>query len=404
MRLGIRNFRSIKEQELELAPITVVYGPNGAGKSSVLYALLTLKNIILNPNQNPSGFFNYVFTSLGGFESVVFDHNTRSTIELTLTVGDGERSCTYSVALGESGGVFRLERPGYDTFAEGLGHSFVPGIKLDLPVAFPYAANQSTHGPIFGRPIAWNGIAAQVSPGSGGSPDDFASDLQKLLNSPVETIRRLSIVPLRRGFSKPYYQSLPVSPLLVTEDEVASFLAANKYVVSKLSFYLEKMLQQEFRVNFQPGTGFFSLDATDKRTGVASELVNEGFGVNQLVYFLARSLHQDAELICVEEPEIHLHPTAIRSVGKALIEMVRNEGKKFIISTHSEALLSSLLAASAEGKLGHDELACYLARKDGRETAFERQAVDENGQIEGGLGSFIEGELEDLRAFLKPRK
>ena len=58
-RMEIRNFRSVKEQNIDLRPITVVYGPNAAGKSSVLYALLTLKNIVLNPNQNPGGFFNF---------------------------------------------------------------------------------------------------------------------------------------------------------------------------------------------------------------------------------------------------------------------------------------------------------------------------------------------------------
>ena len=52
MNLEIKNFRSVKEQKIELAPITLVYGANGAGKSSLLYALLTLKNIILNPNQD----------------------------------------------------------------------------------------------------------------------------------------------------------------------------------------------------------------------------------------------------------------------------------------------------------------------------------------------------------------
>ena len=49
MRLWIKNFRAIREQELDIAPITVLYGMNGTGKSSVLYAMLTLKNIVLNP-------------------------------------------------------------------------------------------------------------------------------------------------------------------------------------------------------------------------------------------------------------------------------------------------------------------------------------------------------------------
>ena len=65
MKLHIKNFRSIKQLDLELAPITVLYGHNGTGKSSVLYAPLTLKNILVNPNQHIPEFFNYGFTSLG---------------------------------------------------------------------------------------------------------------------------------------------------------------------------------------------------------------------------------------------------------------------------------------------------------------------------------------------------
>ena len=49
MKLHIKNFRSIKQLDLEIAPITVLYGHNGTGKSSALYAPLTLKNIVTNP-------------------------------------------------------------------------------------------------------------------------------------------------------------------------------------------------------------------------------------------------------------------------------------------------------------------------------------------------------------------
>ena len=51
MKLDIKNFRSIKDQSVELAPITVLYGPNGSGKSSLLYSLLVMKNVILNLEQ-----------------------------------------------------------------------------------------------------------------------------------------------------------------------------------------------------------------------------------------------------------------------------------------------------------------------------------------------------------------
>lgn len=82
LKLIIRNFRAIRDQILEVAPITVIYGENGTGKSSVLYALLTLRNIVLNPNQPVDAFFGYSFLGLGNFKAVVFDHNDQNQIAL----------------------------------------------------------------------------------------------------------------------------------------------------------------------------------------------------------------------------------------------------------------------------------------------------------------------------------
>lgn len=395
MRVSIKNFRSVREQEVEVAPITVMHGPNGAGKSSLLYALLTLKNVVLNPNQSPAGFFNYVFLSLGSFEAVVYDHLVRNNVEVGVTLPAGKRQISYRVAISESQGRFTLQ-----------GDDAVVPRTLNLAVPFPYPANQPIQDTMtineVPYAVTWNGITSQVQPGQQ-TPESLneAIRLATVLNTPAETIRRVGVVPLKRGFSKPHFSVQPISPLLITEDEIATMLSQNKYLVSRISYYLEEIIERDFRVNVQPGTSIFSLDATDKHTGVASELVNEGFGVNQVVFFLSRCLHQDVETVCIEEPEVHLHPTAIRKLAKALVKMMKEEGKRFVISTHSEAFLGALLGLVASGQLAAADLACYFAKKDGKETVFERQRIHENGQIEGGLAGFIQGEVEDIQAFLK---
>lgn len=397
MRLEIKNFRSIKKQEIELAPITVVYGPNGAGKSSLLYTLLTLKNVVLNSNQNPSGFFNYAFASLGSFEAVVFDHQTRNDIELGVTLEKDGMTLMYQVAIGETKGSFTLSIEDRGDFRA----------KFELPVSFPYPVNEQTQQPVSRNKsafvVTWNGITAQVRAKAQEAQEE-ANHFAASLNTPAEMLRKVGIVPLRRGFSKPHYSSVSVSPMMITEDEVATLLSTDKYLVSKVSFYLEQILGRDFRLNVKPGTAIFSLDATDKKTGVASELVNEGFGVNQVVYFLTRCLHRDTGLVCVEEPEIHLHPTAVREVARALVRIFRDEEKRFVISTHSESFLLALLALVAKGELKPSDLGCYFTRKEKKSTQFERQVVSEKGQIEGGLTRFIEGELEDVRAFLRVTK
>jgi predicted ATPase len=45
-------------------------------------------------------------------------------------------------------------------------------------------------------------------------------------------------------------------------------------------------------------------------------------------------------LICIEEPEVGLHPEAIQIVAEALVEA--SERTQLIVTTHSEALIDAL--------------------------------------------------------------
>jgi energy-coupling factor transporter ATP-binding protein EcfA2 len=395
MRLYIRNFRSIKEQEIELAPITLVYGPNGTGKSSLLYALLTLKILVSNPNQQPPGFFNYQFTSLGGLREVIFDHNISEELEIGIAFEYKGFSLNYRVTLKDAGGTFIFDLDGPEA---------TPA-HLRLPVAFPYPGNQQTQETLSWKDreftLFWNGLVFQAQPKeSDPEAHQDAALLTQALNAPVECLRRVSFVPLRRGFNQPTYSVSAVSPLAIADTEVASLLAGDKDLEYRVSFYLEGILNRELRVRGLVGTGLFSLDCVDKRIGLGVEVVNDGFGVNQLVYLLAKALYKDAGLVGIEEPEIHLHPTAVRSLAQAMVRMVHEEEKQLVISTHSEPLVTAFLSLVAQDKLSPAELACYLAIKDKKTSRFERQTVNEKGQIEGGLGSFMEGELEEIKAFL----
>ena len=399
LSMSLRNFRSIREQNVRIAPMTVVYGPNGAGKSSLIYALLTLKNIVLNPNQPVDAFFNYGWLNLGGFKQVVFGHDERTPVALgverAVTWPDGlDRDTSYSVTLWPGRGAFRL-RAGQAIHAD-----------LRLEVSFPHPASMllRTKWEQYDAISHWNGIFARLEQRPGAPLLDGAEDrlnnLNVALNTLPATVASAQAVPLRRGFFKPSYGMVPLTPVAVNEDEMATYLANEKYLRDEVSAYLEEIVERRFSVNVTPGTALFSLDCFDARRKVSTELVSEGFGTNQLVYLLTVALRKDASVVCIEEPEVHLHPTAIRRLARALSTIAKEKNRSFVISTHSEQFVLALLAMVKEGKLGHDEVACYLATKRDRETRFERQPVEPTGQIKGGLSSFLEGEMEDLRTFL----
>lgn len=394
--LKIINFRSIqKPHEIELAPITLIYGGNGAGKSSLLYALLALKNIVLNPNQQPDTFFNLLVTNLGGFEQVIFDHRKQDAIMvLGISIQEAAMQLNYEVSIRLNSGEFTLRAKNGFRLA------------LSLEVTFPYPSNRNVETTLavgdnkYG--VSWNGLTARlvIPPDATPEAQEEAKSVNVLLNRPIETIRQVDFIPLRRGFFKPQYQQVPISPTLVGEDEVATLLAQDRYLSGKLSQYLQDITNREFILYSALGTAWFSPQSCDKLARVTTELVNDGFGTNQVVYFLAKALRSDTRFVCVEEPEINLHPTSIRNLAQAMVRMVKEEEKQFLITTHSETLVVALLSQVAKHEIGPNDLACYLATKTKKVTHFERQNVNDKGQIEGGFKSFMEAELEDLKAFL----
>ena len=393
--LRISNFRSIqREEEFELAPITLLYGANGTGKSSLLYATLAFRNIVLNPNRPPDALFNLGVVNLGGFQQVVFDHRNDLDMVLGITIEQAQMQLRYAVSVGMNKGEFTLQAKGDWS------------LKMPLTVAFPYPSNSQVEATLKvgdnEHVVSWNGLVATLQVPSGATPEvqEEAHRINVLLNSPAEMLRRLGFVSVRRGFFKPQYQSVPISPDLVGEDEVASLIAQDPYLPGKLSVYLTEITDREFRTYVPLGTTSFYPQTVERSSGLTTELVNDGFGTNQLVYFLAKALRSETRLICAEEPEINLHPTSVRKLAQAMTRMIKEEEKQFLVSTHSETLVLGLLSQVAKGQLEPKDLRCYLATKRRKATRFERQDVNETGQIEGGLKSFVEAELADLKAFL----
>ena len=107
-----------------------------------------------------------------------------------------------------------------------------------------------------------------------------------------------------------------------------------------------------------------------------SELINEGFGINQTIYLLTKVLRPEASVLLIEESEIHLHPTAQSKLIEALVKIVENENKTLIISTHSERIISSLFSLVVESKISHNQMEHVIyAKKKGEELLFKNRRL-----------------------------
>lgn len=86
-RLEIENFKGVgARQSIDLKPITLMFGPNSAGKSTILQALHYLREILERSNPDSDQTIAGGLIDLGGFKSLVHNHEFHRPIILKLVI------------------------------------------------------------------------------------------------------------------------------------------------------------------------------------------------------------------------------------------------------------------------------------------------------------------------------
>jgi hypothetical protein len=347
---------------------------------------------MVNANQPLDSLFNLNFINLAGFKEVAFLKKDDEKITLQAEMKDNENAVIYRTIIGKNTSTLHLE-------------TLKPkNISLTLDeISFPYAYNKSVGTSMKDEvgtiKITWNGSAPTITPEQSGAIEpvkqkDTVNEITTLLNLPLDEFRRVDFLPLRRGFARPIYSSAPMASIL-SEEEVATLIATDRDLEGRVDYYIERIVNRNFQARTTSlGSANFQLQTKDRDTALVLDLVGEGFGTNQLVYILAKVLRKDFKTICIEEPEIHIHPEAIIKLVDAFIDIYKNENRNLIITTHSEHLVATLLNRVGQGKIKPEEVSINYVYKEGKESKIEQQEVNEKGQAKGGLKAFYDAQLQ----------
>ena len=398
--IHIENFRSINRADLPLGKITVLTGANNSGKSSILYGLMVLQDFVMNPNQTLEELFALPFINLGGFEEVKSKYGNSDKIKLGITASPNDiweyHNTSYNLGLGKGHTHLDLKSKEGDL-----------AFRMHLNIGLPYTGMNRAidkvldKNVLLNQDISWNGF--QVETPLGVHDNDQIAKLLSVLNAPVLSLVTTDFVPFTRGFTKPYYNIVPMTGLVNSEDEIATMLKTENLAdtMGALNRHLEELTGRILKVSSNGTPGLFSLKTVNQKTGASNFLVNEGSGTNQLVTILAKIFQYNKSLTCIDEPEIHLHPSLVKGLANSFVDIANEYSRQFLVSTHSEHFVQALLEKVAEGAIDPDDVKVYhLTVKDGN-TEIERQEINSKGQISGGLAHFYAQELSGLKSIFK---
>ena len=129
------------------------------------------------------------------------------------------------------------------------------------------------------------------------------------------------------------------------------------------------------------GLGPFSIEVI--KQSIRTNIKNVGYGVSQIlpILFYLFAVRNNA-VFFIQQPEVHLHPKAQAALGELLFELAKENRHTFLIETHSEYLIDRYrvcLNKSTEIKV--DSKVLYYEKQKGENAIFSIR-IDDKGKYE----------------------
>ena len=434
-RLELSNFKIWNDLRLPLGRVTGLFGGNSSGKSSILQFLLMLKQtknasdrgVILHFGDRARG----DFVELGGFRDVVHRGDASRAVEWTLEwkhdrvrIGDpqGSRretlydfdSLATTCAVHVYGDVLRSSILEY---AFGSGRFAVKAKNDSAKYAldgdgYPFLRNP-------GRPWELPGpVKTHLFPDQAktyyqntGFLSVFETEYEKLMD------RIHYLGPLRETPRREYFWSgtSPHDTGVRGERTIEAILSASKKRETRnlaphkrrktfqdmIGYWLDQLgLASEFGVKeIASESNLYRAAVRKDDASTEAVLPDVGFGVSQvlpalvLLYYVPRG-----SIVLMEQPEIHLHPSAQGGLADAILSAARARKLQVIVESHSEHILRRLQRRVAENQASSGEVKLYATNVEGGVGTISDLGLTELGEIRNWPRDFFGDEVSEITA------
>lgn len=205
--------------------------------------------------------------------------------------------------------------------------------------------------------------------------------------------------PLRSHPSRFYAPKVDQSDSVGKQGEfIAKYLYEAPEIVEKINdwFSLFEVPYKLEALNLgTPVTGpVISLQLEDLRTYVKVGPSDVGFGIGQMLPIIVEGTVQKGSVICVEQPEIHLHPRLQAHLANFFVGTCTDN--QWIVETHSESLILRLQSLIKRGVIGSEKVSIVYVEPTSNGGEILHIRLDKEGDfIDAWPEGFFEERLKE---------
>lgn len=422
--LSLENFKSFQKlDKLEIKPLTILLGRNSCGKSSIIQSLLLLKqtldddgNADLNVEGKYLKFSNLTEISYGlpkdELANIQYKINVtklKDSAEIFLEFRNKKQYGSYKPYLStfihkSSDKEVNLMEPNEDFFSKNLSslikdlknsnenkfngiNKFDIGFQNFIPKVITLQSNNKKKKFMFPISFAYENLMV----------DELERDIHK--------IKYLS--PLRASPERVYiHYAKNASEITENGANCAHVLWAKR---SELIYFDKKRIKLIDAVHKsieilglaqklsseQINDMVYQIDLKLKNSKKAVSLADVGFGYSQILpVILLGLINNNDNLILIEQPEIHLHPSSAGKLADLFLTFIKDR-KRFIIETHSQELINKLRLRVIQNPELKNLINIVFIDQDDEGTHIKQFEIDENGMFPEWPNGFLD-ESENL--------
>jgi predicted ATPase len=152
------------------------------------------------------------------------------------------------------------------------------------------------------------------------------------------------------------------------------------------------------------GEIIYKVGVAEKNSGKPVSLADVGVGYSQIIPIILLGLLNNPEnLMLIEQPEIHLHPSSAANLADLFLGFIE-DNKRFIIETHSQDFINKLRLRVIQNPELKDKINIVFVEQDAEGASHIKQfEIDENGMFPEWPEGFIDESENLAREILKAR-